>query len=435
LSILLFVASLPAGVSVTAAVDMRSDLALLGQVREGDQSGQTEAPIDLYGKLGLSDLRYGSTFDSYFRAEHDFGIDDSATDFYAGYLNVPRAIPGVDMTLGRQLLSEGPTGLYVADAGKIRVDPGLPVSFELFGGAPRYFEPTDGGDIISQDETIWGGSLRAARWNRTSLSVGYFGLDRADHVLKHLITGSASRSFLELPGLPTFYGNIAYDADLQNLDIGTAGVDILVPQPQLHVNVEGTYYKPQDNEKDRPERNIDEREDALFEGFSTSELVQWHGSVSRPITPALASVLDYSFQHYAQQRSHQYENSHIASAGLLWLPGGDGLEIVKVEYYVINGDGGSVNGGKVYYESRVYERLVFRTKLDLTGYEKENHESGVAVGSLLGLGYMVLPGLFCELNLEANHNDRLDEDFRFGFFINYRFRHQIATPADDRGTS
>jgi hypothetical protein len=212
-----------------------------------------------------------------------------------------RGDPGVDMTSDANL-SEGPTGVHDADAGKVRIDPGLPVSFEVFGGAPRYFEPTSSNTEISQDETIWGGNIRAARWQGLNLAVGYFGLERADHMLQHLITATASRSFLELPGLPTFYGSIAYDADLQNLDLGTAGVDIIVPWPKLRLNVEGTYYKPQDHEHDQPERNPNERENALFEEFSTSELDQWRAGVTCPFTPALAGVLDYSFQHYAQQR-------------------------------------------------------------------------------------------------------------------------------------
>ncbi len=418
-----------------SAAELQGDLRLLGQVRRGDQTRETEAPHNLYGNLALSGLRHGSSLDSLFRLERDFGIDDGASDFYAGSLRVPGAIPGVEMTLGRQFVSEGPSGVFVADAGKVRIDPGWPVAFTLFGGAPRYFEPTYSSAILSQDETIWGGSIRAARWQGTELSVGYFGLDRADHVLRQLITGALSRSFLQLPGLPTFYGSIAYDPDHQNLDLASAGVDILVPQPRLRFNFEGTYYKPQDHEHDRPLRDFNRREDAIFELFSTSELVQWRGGVTQALSTTVSAVADYSFQRYAQQEGDQFEISHIASAGLLWLPGGDGLELVKLEYYVIDADGGSVNGGKAYYESRVYEQLVLRTKLDVTGYEKESHQSDVAISGFLGLGYVILPGLVWELNFEANHNDRFDEDFRFGFVIDYNFRQRLPRVTGERRVS
>jgi hypothetical protein len=109
--------------------------------------------------------------------------------------------------------------------------------------------------------------------------------------------------------------------------------------------------------------------------------------------------------------------------------------VVKLEFYVTDGDGGSVYGGKAYYESRVYEQLVFRTKLDVAGYEKESHQSDTAISGFLALGYVVLPGLICELNFEANHNDRFDEDFRFGFLVSYNFRHRVPRPKGEQGTS
>ena len=123
------------------AQEVRGELSLLGQVREGDQSRQTEAPTDLYGDI--SGTHRGAGFDTYFRLERDFGLDHTATDFYAGAVRLPSTVPGIDVTLGRQFLTTGPGGAFVADAGKIRVDPaGQPVGFTVYGGQPRYFEPT-----------------------------------------------------------------------------------------------------------------------------------------------------------------------------------------------------------------------------------------------------------------------------------------------------
>jgi len=48
---------------------------------------------------------------------------------------------------------------------------------------------------------------------------------------------------------------------------------------------------------------------------------------------------------------------------------------------------------------------------------------------------VVLPGFVWELNFEANHNDRFDEDFRFGFLISYKFRQRIGLSRTDREAS
>jgi hypothetical protein len=419
------------------AQEVRGNVSILGQVREGDQTRTTEAPQDLYGELSASH-RAGS-IDTYFRLERDFGISDGASDFYAGSLHTAR-IPGLDMTLGRQFLNEGPGGVFVADAGKVRIDPGGPVGITLFGGQPRYFEPTFSSNILSQDEVIFGGNLHAVRWRNTQLSLGYFQQDRDSRALRNLVTGTATRTLPELPGAPNFYGSVAYDAARQNLDLGTAGVDVFLPAPHLRFNFEGGYYNPQDHSNPRPVSDPNLRVDPIFDLFSVNEMVQWHGGLSYAVRPTVSAVANYSFQHYDQQErtpqhGRQVENSHLGSTGFVWLPGGDGLEVVRVEYYVVHGDGGDVSGGKVSYESRVYERLIFRSKVDVTGYEKESHQSSVAVSSFLGLGYVILPGLTWEVNFEGNHNNRFDEDFRFGFLISYRFRRPLQQPAAERSAS
>lgn len=416
------------------AQTVQGALSLLGQVREGDQTDETEAPINFYGSLLASGLHHGTQLGTFFRLQRDFGLDDGATDFYAGFLRVPGAIPGVDLTLGRQFLSEGPGGAFVADAGKIRFDPGWPVSFTVFGGAPRYFEPTFSSEIQSQDEILFGGSARTARLGGAQLALGYLQLERDDDVLRQLVTGTASRAFPTLPGLPNLYGAIAYDADHSDLDLVTAGADLFLAQPRLLLNVEGSYYKPQDRADGELPTDLDRREDAIFELFSLSEMLQFRGGLRYVLSPSLSAFGDYSYQRYDRSPGVT-DNGHVGSTGILWLPGGDGLEVLRLEYYVIDSEGGNVNGGKAYYESRVYERLVFHTKLDITHYDKASHQEDVAVHGFLGLGYLVLPGLFWELDFEANHNDRFDEEFRFGFLISYNFRHRIGQSSAEQGGS
>jgi hypothetical protein len=196
---------------------------------------------------------------------------------------------------------------------------------------------------------------------------------------------------------------------------------------KLQWNVEGTYYKPQDHDHDHPTPDLNRREDPIFELFSVSYMSQGRSGLRYALRPNLSALIDYSFQHYDHDKG-QRENSHVASAGLLWLPGGDGLETVRAEYYVVDSDGGRVNGGKGTYENRVYDKILFRAKVDVLYYDKVNNQAAVAASGLLGLGVEPLPGLLCELNFEALHNDRFDSDLRFGFLIDYRFRQPLRRP-------
>ncbi|MFM8411533.1 MAG: hypothetical protein ACKOCT_14815, partial [Alphaproteobacteria bacterium] len=61
--------ALGACATVARAVDLRFQPSLLGQVRRSPWSAQTQVPTELYGDLGLSDLPFGSTFDTFFRLE------------------------------------------------------------------------------------------------------------------------------------------------------------------------------------------------------------------------------------------------------------------------------------------------------------------------------------------------------------------------------
>jgi hypothetical protein len=430
---IIFLCGMEAGEA--AAQHVRGNLSAFGQVREGDQTRETEAPTYLYGDLGLDRLRHGTELGAVFQLGRDFGIDDGTSDFYAGFARVPAVTPGLDVTVGRQFLSEGPGGAFVADAGKVRFDPGWPVAFTVFGGRPRYFEPTFSTPILDDDEWIFGGNVHSSRWRATQVTLGYLQHERDHHVLRQLVTGTLSRSFITLPGVPNLYGSVAFDADRQNLDLGTAGVNFVLPALRLQWNVEGTYYQPQDHDHERPTFDVNRREDPIFELFSVTEMAQWRSGLRYSLRPNLAALVDYSFQHYDHQKGDQRENSHVASAGLLWLPGGDGLEVVRAEYYVVDSDGGRVNGGKATYESRVYDRLVFRSKIDVLVYDKVRNEGAAAVSGMLALGYIILPGLVCELDFEANHNDRFNEDFRFGFVLEYNFRHALRKRQAERASS
>ncbi len=406
------------------AIDIQGNFDLLGQVRDGDQSRDTEAPANLYGDTRISGLWARSNIDTFFRLQHDFARDDGATDFYAGYAHVPGAVPGVDITAGRQFLSEGPGSVYVADAGKIRIDPGWPVSFTVYGGAPRYFEPTYSTNIISQDEVLFGGNMRTKRWNGGQVAVGFQQLERKQRVLQQLVTGTATQSLSGLPGMPDLYGSIAYDADRQNLDEANAGVNFFLTRPRLMLNLAGTYYKPQDQSNGVVQTDLNRREDSIFELFSVSDLLQFRGGMSHPLTRTLSVYGDYSYQRY-QSKAGKRENGHLGHVGLAWLPGGDGLESVRLEYYVADSGGGNVNGVDASYQNQVYQRIVFRTMLGVAYYDKRNNTSDVPVSSLVGLGYVLLPGLIGELNFEANRNNRFAEDFRFGFAISYNFQHRM----------
>ena len=416
------------------AIELRNDLLLLGQVRDGDKSRQQESPVDFYGDQGISGLPHGTTIDTYYRLAHDFGLGQGPTDFYAGYMHVPGAVPGVDFTVGRQFLSEAPGAVYVADAGKVRFDPGGPVAFTIFGGAPRYFEPTFSSPSVSQDEILFGGNVRTTHLKNGYLSFGFQQFERDERVLQQLIAASGARRFTDLPGLPNIYGVFSFDADHQNIDQGTAGVDVFLSQPRLLLNLESSYYKPQDNGKELI-TDVNRREDPIFQLFSLSQELQFRGGLRYMLTRALSAYGDFSYQRYQKQQASNYENGSIGKAGVKWEPGGDGLETVGLEYYVADSSGGNVNGGRAYYANDVYERLRFRTNLDVAYYQKETNQNDTAVSSLLGLGYVFLPGLFCEVYMEANRNQRFNEDFRFGFTVTYSGRYRTDKQAQAREAS
>ncbi len=114
------------------------------------------------------------------------------------------------------------------------------------------------------------------------------------------VTLSGTRAFATLPGVPNLYGNFAFDADHANIDQVRLGVQSFVWQPDLLINFESGYYKPQDN-GDTVIQNINRREDPIFQLFSVSDLLQFRGgtryaltrtvsTLCRPLLPALRAV-------------------------------------------------------------------------------------------------------------------------------------------------
>ena len=333
-------------------------------------------------------------------------------------IRVPSAPPGLDLQLGRQIVAESPVGLWDADSGQVRVGLGqTPFSLTVFGGQPRYWEPIFSSPSLSQDEQIFGGSLRVAQYRGGALALGYLQQNRQGKELMQQLTLSGTRAFAKLPGLPSLYGNFAFDADHANIDQVRVGVQSFVWKPNLLINFESGYYKPQDN-GDVVIQNINRREDPIFQLFSVSDELQFRGGVRYGLTRTVSTYADLSYQRYEQSKG-SYVNGYVWSTGLLYLPGGDGLEMVRVEYYGVDSGGGSVNGGKLAYENRVYENILFRANCNVGYYDKSTNQSGTAVASLIGIGYMFLPGLVGEVNFEANRNQFFPEDFRFGFFITY----------------
>src|SRR5262249_17996124 len=146
--------------------------------------------------------------------------------------------------------------------------------------------------------------------------------------------------------------------------------------------------------------------------------LQFRGGARYNLTRTVSTFADLSYQRY-EQVDASYINGYVWSTGVRYLPGGDGLETVRLEYYGFDSGGGSVSGGKVGYENHVYESILFRTNCNIGYYEKATHQAGTAIAGLIGIGYMFLPGLVAEINFEGNQNQFYPEDFRFGFFISY----------------
>lgn len=431
----------------TRAADVEARTKIIGQVRPSYYDGSTEAPFWLYGDLGINRLRHGINGEGYFSLDENFGPNTGGGDFYTGVVRIPNAVTGLDMSLGRQFLSEGPRGSNNADSGRITYDAshaGVPVAVTVFGGQPTYFEPTYGSPSISQDEQMFGGRIMARGLTDTYANVGYLQYIRDGNVLSQDVLTNIGHTFRGLPGQPMTYGYFSYDAGNNNIDMVRGGMSIFLLPPRLYYNVESTYYDPSRTGK-HILANPNLRVDPLFDVFSVSDEFQAKNSLRYVFTKAFAVFANLGYQRYQNTQYDQtlqtaahgvYTNGYLSGAGLHWLPGGDGLESVRLEYYGANSRGGNLNGGRFYYDNWVYERIYFHAKVDVGYYEKITNQSGTVVATLLGLGYDVAPGLYCETYMEANHSPRFDADIRFGLNVVYNWAHrfkQHAAPPTNNG--
>ena len=160
------------------------------------------------------------------------------------------------------------------------------------------------------------------------------------------VTLSGTRAFATLPGLPSLYGNFAFDADHANIDEVRAGVQSFVWQPRLLINFESGYYKPQDN-GDVVIQNINRREDPIFQLFSVSDELQFRGGAAlqpdahrvdlrRPLLPALRAA-----------RRARTSTATSGAPACSTCPAATASRRCALEYYGIDSGGGSVNGGKL----------------------------------------------------------------------------------------
>lgn len=418
---------------VALATDVQATVKVPGQVRDGFYSGDTEAPFWLYTDLGINRIRHGINAETYFSLNDDLATGRGGGDFYAGVLRMPDAIPWTDLSLGRQFLSEGPRGGNVADAGRVTLDVGWPVALSAWGGQPRYFEPTFSSPSISQDEQMFGARLLATGMTRGYLNVGYLQHIRQGQTLSELVTLNAGRHFQGLPGKPNVYGYFAYDADNANVHMAQLGTQSTLLPARLFGSLDASYYDPQGT-RSVFRFNPNLAEDPLFQALSISDQLRFRGTLRYLFSDSLSAYANLGYQRYEAGDGVE-SNGYLGGAGLRWLPGGDGLEAVRAEYYTGDSIGGILNGVRLYYDSWVYDRIHFRTKVDVAYYEKITNQQDTAVATLMGLGYDVLPGLYCEIYLEGNRNERFDADMRFGLYIVYNWTHRFGQQSAPSSTA
>jgi len=407
------------------AADLQATVKVPAQVRDGYYTDEAEAPIYIYTDLGLNRLRHGLNFETYFRLYENFGPNEGDAQFYSGVLRLPYGIPYTNASLGRQFLSEGPRGANLADSGRLTFDTSaLPVSLTAFGGAPRYFEPTFSSPSISQDEQMFGARMNLTNVTRGYANLGYLQYIRDGETLSELVQLNAGRSYPDAPLRPNVYGYVSYDADNANLYMAQLGTQLaLVPQKLLG-SFDAGYYDPQGTgTRYRLDPNL--AQDPLFQQLSISDELRFRGSLRYLLSKSVSAFANLGYMRYEVSEGVQ-DNGYLGGAGLHWLPGGDGLESVRLEYYTADSRGGILNGARFYYDNWVYDRIHFRTKVDVAYYEKITNQEATAVATLLGLGYDLLPGLYCEAYMEGNRNERFDADIRFGLWIVYDWSHRFG---------
>lgn len=401
------------------AVEFGAGLLGTGQVREGGRPDSTEVPSNLYGALLGSKLHHGVGGETYFRLARDWSRADGATDFYLGFVRVPAR--GIELSLGRQTLDDAPGALYVADAGRIRFDRGGRWAFSLFGGQPRYFEPLRGPEIVSQDEQLFGGSVRL-RWSpQATLALSFLQLQREHRRVNQLAGAVWQHTVAQLAGRPRVYALASYDTAESSLQQATVGSGVAV-HPRVFLRLEGAYYKPQERSKEVLP-GLDRFSDPLFALFSASSLKQGRAGLQIRWKPNVSWYVDYAFQRFEETPGRAVDG-HRGSVGFVWLPEGDGLEVVRWEFYTTDSRGGQLQAGRAYYENRVYERVLLRGKIEVARFDKITNQSDTVVSSRVGVAYELFPGLLAELNVEGNRSPRFDQEFRLGFFLTYNVHYR-----------
>jgi hypothetical protein len=212
--------------------------------------------------------------------------------------------------------------------------------------------------------------------------------------------------------MPKFYGSLAYDANQNSVNRGQFGTQAILARPRLLGNFEFTYYKP-DEHSERLMRNADRREDTIFSVISTSDQLQFAGTLHYLLTQSISTFANLGYQRYDNSDSVSTDG-YVGGAGIHWLPEGDGLESVRLEYYVADSRGGTLNGGRLYYDNWVYDRIHFRTKIDVAYYEKITNVMTLSRRSSVSAD---APGSTARL-IRGNHNER-DADMRFGLYLVY----------------
>ena len=389
------------------------------QLREREGAAAIEAPTNAYGALIGTNVHHGIGGETYFRLERDWSRADGASDFYLGFARLP--LRGFELSLGRQVLDELPGALYVADAGRLRFDRGGPVGFSLFGGQPRYFEPLQGAELVSQDEQMFGGSARL-RWVALGqVVVSFAQLQRQQRRLNQLGSATWSHTFRHLRSQPQAYALAAYDSAERNVQQVTTGVGLL-PHPRVFARIEGSYYRPS-SRSPAALPGLDRFVDPLFSLISASSLQQARCGVQYRWRETVWWSADYGLQAF-EDSNGQSITGNRGSVGLVWLPEGDGLEIVRSEFGVTDSRGGSLFALRAYYENRVYQRILFRTKMEVGRFDKITNEQDIVVTSRVGVAYELAPGFLMEVNVEGNRSPRFDYEFRLGAFLTYNLHYR-----------
>jgi hypothetical protein len=234
--------------------------------------------------------------------------------------------------------------------------------------------------------------------------------------VNQLVGVTWGRNFFNLPWRPQTYALATYDTAERNLQQATGGGGFAL-HPRVFARVEGSYYKPSAR-SGATLTGLDRFVDPLFSVFSVSSMRQARGGLQFQWRPNVSASLDYGFQTFEESPGKTVEGNR-GSVGMTWLPEGDGLELVRAEVAITDSRGGNLYAIRGYYENRVYQRVLFRTKIEVAGFDKVTNETDTVVSGRMGVGYEFVPGLLVEVNFEGNRSPRFDQEFRLGLLVTY----------------